>query len=191
VRTANLLAYSDLFRAGIARSGAFNHTLRPFGFQSEHRTLYKARDTYTKLSPTLNADKIDEPLLIIHGALDVNPGTVPLQSEKLFEAVRGVGGTTRLVMLPFESHGYLARESVEHVIAERIASAECAVYWSPMKHPASRPTHSRATIELAAIDLAAVRGGTDPGVTEATDTTALSIMKTNHDTVKNSISNVR
>lgn len=118
--TANLLAYSDLFRAGIARSGAFNHTLRPFGFQSEHRTLYKARDTYSKLSPTLNADKIDEPLLIIHGALDANPGTVPLQSEKLFEAVRGVGGITRLVMLPFESHGYRARESIEHVVAEQI-----------------------------------------------------------------------
>ena len=118
--TANLLAYSNIFRAGIARSGAYNHTLRPFGFQTEHRTLYQARDTYFKLSPLLHADKIDEPLLIIHGAIDANPGTVALQSEKLFEAVRGVGGTTRLIMLPFESHGYRARESVEHVMAEQI-----------------------------------------------------------------------
>lgn len=118
--TANLLIWSDLFRAGVARSGAFNHTLRPFGFQTEHRTLYQARDTYLKLSPTLNADRLDEPLLLIHGAIDANPGTVPLQSEKLFEAVRGVGGTTRLVMLPFESHGYQARESNEHVMAETL-----------------------------------------------------------------------
>jgi dipeptidyl aminopeptidase/acylaminoacyl peptidase len=119
--TANLLAYSDLFRAGIARSGAYNHTLRPFGFQTEHRTLYQARDTYLKLSPLLNADKINEPLLLIHGALDANPGTVPLQSEKLFEALRGVHATARLVMLPYESHGYSARESVEDVMAEMIA----------------------------------------------------------------------
>jgi dipeptidyl aminopeptidase/acylaminoacyl peptidase len=118
--TANLLAYSNLFRAGVARSGAYNHTLRPFGFQNEHRTFYKARDTYVKLSPLLNADKIDEPLLLIHGQIDANPGTVPLQSEKLFEALRGVGATTRLVMLPFESHGYQAIESIESVMAESI-----------------------------------------------------------------------
>jgi len=119
--TANLLAWSGLFRAGVARSGAYNHTMRPFGFQNERRTLYKATDTYLKLSPLLHADKIDEPLLIIHGELDANPGTVPLQSEKLFEAIRGVGGTTRLVMLPFESHGYLARESNEHVLYEMVS----------------------------------------------------------------------
>ena len=118
--TANLLAWSDLFRAGIARSGAYNHTMRPFGFQNERRTLYKAPETYLKLSPLLHADRIDEPLLIIHGELDANPGTVPLQSEKLFEAIRGVGGTTRLVMLPFESHGYLARESNQHVVYEMV-----------------------------------------------------------------------
>jgi dipeptidyl aminopeptidase/acylaminoacyl peptidase len=119
--TANLLAYSSLFRAGVARSGAYNHTLRPFGFQTEHRTFYRARDTYLKLSPLINAEKIDEPLLLIHGQLDVNPGTVPLQSEKLFEAIRGLGGTARLVMLPFESHGYEALESIETVMAESVA----------------------------------------------------------------------
>jgi dipeptidyl aminopeptidase/acylaminoacyl peptidase len=119
--TANLLVYTDLFRAGVARSGAYNHTLRPFGFQNERRTFYKARSSYMKLSPVLHADELDEPILIIHGEIDANPGTTPQQSEKLFEAVRGVGGTTRLVMLPFESHGYVARESTEHAIAETIA----------------------------------------------------------------------
>jgi dipeptidyl aminopeptidase/acylaminoacyl peptidase len=119
--TANLLIWTDLFRAGVARSGAYNHTLRPFGFQNERRTLYQARETYLKLSPLLQADRINEPLLLIHGQLDANPGTVTLQSQKLYEAVRGVGGTARLVILPFESHGYRARESVEHVLHETIA----------------------------------------------------------------------
>jgi dipeptidyl aminopeptidase/acylaminoacyl peptidase len=118
--TANLLAYTDLFRAGIARSGAYNHTLRPFGYQNEKRTLWQARDTYIKNSPVLQADKINEPLLIIHGEIDANPGTVPLQSEKLYDAVRGAGGTARLVMLPYENHGYIARESVEHVLYEML-----------------------------------------------------------------------
>ena len=118
--TTNLLAWSDLFRAGVARSGAYNHTLRPFGFQNERRTLYKATDTYLKLSPLLHASQINEPLLIIHGERDANPGTVPLQSEKLFEAVRGVGGKTRLVMLPLESHGYAARQSIEHTLYETV-----------------------------------------------------------------------
>jgi dipeptidyl aminopeptidase/acylaminoacyl peptidase len=118
--TANLLVYSDLFRAGIARSGAYNHTMRPFGFQNERRTYWQARDTYIKLSPVLQADKINEPLLLIHGEMDQNPGTVPLQSEKLYEAVRGLGGTVRLVMLPYESHGYAARESIEHVLFEML-----------------------------------------------------------------------
>ena len=119
--TANLLVYSDLFRAGIARSGAFNHTMRPFGFQNERRTYWQARDTYVKLSPVLQADKLNEPILLIHGEIDQNPGTVPLQSEKLYEAVRGVGGTVRFVMLPYESHGYAARESIEHVLYEMLS----------------------------------------------------------------------
>jgi dipeptidyl aminopeptidase/acylaminoacyl peptidase len=119
--TANLLAYSELFRAGIARSGAYNHTMRPFGFQNEHRTLWQARDVYIKLSPVLQADRINKPLLLIHGELDQNPGTVPLQSEKLFEAIRGTGGTVRLVMLPYESHGYQALESTEHVLYEMLS----------------------------------------------------------------------
>jgi dipeptidyl aminopeptidase/acylaminoacyl peptidase len=119
--TANLLVYSDLFRAGIARSGAFNHTLRPFGFQNEKRTLWQARDTYIKLSPVLQADKVNEPLLLIHGAVDQNPGTVTMQSEKLYDALRGIGATVRLCLLPYESHGYIARESIEHVLYEMLS----------------------------------------------------------------------
>ena len=118
--TVTLLAHSDLFRAGIARSGAYNHTIRPFGFQSERRTLWEAQNTYVHLSPVMHAPEIDEPMLLIHGAIDENPGTVPLQSERLFEAVRGTGGRVRLVMLPFEGHGYRARESVEHVLWEQL-----------------------------------------------------------------------
>src|SRR5262249_5659763 len=119
--TVTLLAHSELFRAGIARSGAYNHTMRPFGFQNERRTLWQAPQNYVRLSPVMYANKINEPLLLIHGEMDANPGTVPLQSERLFEAVRGTGGTVRLVMLPFESHGYAARESTEHVIFEMLS----------------------------------------------------------------------
>jgi len=114
--TATLLAYTDnLFRCGIARSGAYNRTLTPFGFQSERRTLWEARDTYLRLSPFLLADKIKEPLLITHGEADNNPGTFPIQSERLYQALAGTGGTVRYVALPFEAHNYTARESVGHV----------------------------------------------------------------------------
>lgn len=113
-----LLAHCDLFRAGIAICGAYNHTLRPFGFQSERRTLWQAPSTYLKLSPLMYADRIKRPLLLIHGEIDGNPGTPPLQSELLFEAIRGTGGVARLVMLPFESHSILALESTEHTIYE-------------------------------------------------------------------------
>ena len=119
--TANLLAHSDLFRAGVARSGAYNRTLTPFGFQSERRTLWEAPELYIKVSPFMVAHKIDEPLLLIHGEADNNPGTYPIQSERLYQAVRGTGGTVRLVTLPLESHGYAARESTEHVLYEMIS----------------------------------------------------------------------
>jgi dipeptidyl aminopeptidase/acylaminoacyl peptidase len=116
--TANLLAHSDLFRAGIARSGAYNRTLTPFSFQAEERTFWQAADTYMKMSPFTHADKIKEPLLLIHGIDDNNTGTFPIQSERLYQAMKGLGGTARLVMLPFESHGYRARESVMHMLWE-------------------------------------------------------------------------
>ncbi len=118
--TANLLAHSDLFRAGIARSGAYNRTLTPFGFQSERRTIWQASDMYLKVSPFMFADKIKEPILMTHGEADNNQGTFPIQSERLYQALQGNGGTARLVMLPFESHGYSSRQSTEHVLYEMI-----------------------------------------------------------------------
>jgi dipeptidyl aminopeptidase/acylaminoacyl peptidase len=116
--TANLLAHCDLFAAGIARSGAYNRTLTPFGFQSERRTLWEAPETYIKMSPYMHANKINEPILLIHGMADNNSGTFPIQSERLFAALKGFGGTARFVYLPYESHGYSARESVLDVLAE-------------------------------------------------------------------------
>jgi len=118
--TANLLAHTDLFRTGVARSGAYNRTLTPFGFQNEQRTFWQARDVYMKMSPFTYADKINEPILLIHGEADNNQGTFPIQSERLYMAVRGNGGTVRLVMLPSESHGYGAKESIEHVLWETV-----------------------------------------------------------------------
>lgn len=116
--TANLLAHSDLFRAGLAQSGAYNRTLTPFGFQAEERTLWDAPDVYAAMSPFMHAEKIDEPILLIHGAEDNNSGTFPIQSERLFGALKGLGGTARMVMLPHESHGYRARESILHMLWE-------------------------------------------------------------------------
>ncbi|MBI9065986.1 MAG: prolyl oligopeptidase family serine peptidase [Salinivirgaceae bacterium] len=116
--TANLLAHSDLFAAGIARSGAYNRTLTPFGFQSEERTFWEAREVYVNMSPFSYADKVNEPLLLIHGEADNNSGTYPLQSERYFAALKGNGATTRLVMLPAESHGYRARQSILHMLWE-------------------------------------------------------------------------
>ncbi len=118
--TANLLAHSDLFRAGIARSGAYNRTLTPFGFQAERRPLWQAKDVYFEISPFMHANKINEPMLMIHGQEDNNSGTFPMQSERMYHAVKGHGGITRLVMLPNESHGYRARESAGHVLAEML-----------------------------------------------------------------------
>lgn len=118
--TANLLAHTDLFRAGVATSGGYNKTLTPFGFQNERRSFWKAPEVYDQVSTFFHADKINEPILIVHGSDDANPGTEVTQSPRLFQAVRGVGGTTRLVMLPFEPHWYTARESNEHLVAEML-----------------------------------------------------------------------
>jgi len=115
---ANLLAHSDLFAAGIARSGAYNRTLTPFGFQSEERTFWEAPEVYLKMSPFIYADRIKSPLLLIHGEADNNSGTFTMQSERMFAAINGLGGTARLVILPFESHGYVARENILHTLWE-------------------------------------------------------------------------
>jgi len=136
--TANLLAHSDLFRAGIARSGAYNRTLTPFGFQGERRTFWEAPDIYTRLSPFMHADKIKEPILLIHGERDDNSGTFPVQSERLYQAIKGNGGNVRYVTLPFEAHGYAARESIEHTLHEMLSWFEQHVKNAPSK-PAEPP----------------------------------------------------
>jgi len=118
--TANLVAHSDLFRAGVATSGSYNKTLTPFGFQNERRSVWEATDVYLKVSPFFFADKIKIPLLIMHGAEDANPGTTPLQANKLYEAIRGNGGTARLVLLPHEPHWYTAMESNEQLVYEML-----------------------------------------------------------------------
>ena len=119
--TANLLAHSRIFRAGIARSGAYNRTLTPFGFQQEERPYWQARDIYTTMSPFTYADSVKTPILLIHGMNDDNSGTFPIQSERFYAALKGNGATVRYVQLPGEAHGYLARESVGHTLAEMTA----------------------------------------------------------------------
>jgi dipeptidyl aminopeptidase/acylaminoacyl peptidase len=118
--TANLLAHSDIFRAGIARSGAYNRTLTPFGFQNERRTFWEVPQLYGQMSPFFYADKIKEPILLIHGEADDNAGTYPIQSDRLYRALSGHGATVRYVTLPYEAHGYAARESVLHTVAEML-----------------------------------------------------------------------
>ena len=116
---ANLLSHSNLFAAGIARSGAYNRTLTPFGFQSEERSYWQAPQVYYSMSPFMHADKMKTPMLIIHGDSDNNSGTYPLQSERYFNALKGLGAKARLVMLPNESHGYRAKESILHMLWEQ------------------------------------------------------------------------
>ena len=144
--TANLLAHSDLFRAGIARSGAYNRTLTPFGFQNERRTFWEAREVYTRMSPFFYADRVNEPILLIHGEADDNSGTHPIQSERFFMALKGHGATVRYVTLPLEAHGYVARESVLHTVAEML---DWMARWVKRAGPAppgatSSPPSSRA-----------------------------------------------
>lgn len=117
--TANLLSHSNLFAAGIARSGAYNRTLTPFGFQSEERSYWESPEIYYNMSPFMHADKMKTPLLLIHGVADNNSGTYPLQSERYFNALKGLGAPVRLVMLPKESHGYRAKESIMHMLWEQ------------------------------------------------------------------------
>jgi dipeptidyl aminopeptidase/acylaminoacyl peptidase len=131
--TANLLAHSDLFRAGIARSGAYNRTLTPFGFQNERRTLWEAPELYLKVSTFMVSQKINEPMLMIHGEADDNTGTFPIQSERMYQAMKGNGATVRLVMLPHEAHGYAGRESIEHVLYEMITWFDKYVKHAPSR----------------------------------------------------------
>jgi dipeptidyl aminopeptidase/acylaminoacyl peptidase len=141
--TANLVAHSDLFRAGVATSGSYNKTLTPFGFQNERRSVWEAPDVYRKVSPFFSADTLKTPLLIMHGAEDANPGTTPIQSSKLYEAIRGNGGTARLVILPHEPHWYTALESNEQMVYEMLRWFDKYVKDAPPRdHAAASATSS-------------------------------------------------
>lgn len=143
--TANLLAHSDLFRAGIARSGAYNRTLTPFSFQAEERTFWKARDTYMEMSPFTHAEKVNEPILLIHGEADNNSGTFPMQTERFYSALKGLGATARFVLLPHESHGYRARESLMHTAYETTQWLDMYVKNAPTKDPGTTPSAAGAS----------------------------------------------
>lgn len=137
--TANLLTHSNLFKAGIARSGAYNRTLTPFGFQNEKRTYWQAPDIYNTMSPFMNADKMKTPLLLIHGEADNNTGTFPIQSERYYNALKGMGATTRFTLLPYESHGYAAKESILHMIWEMDSWLNTYVKNGKKKEEAKKP----------------------------------------------------
>jgi dipeptidyl aminopeptidase/acylaminoacyl peptidase len=147
--TANLLAHSDLFRAGIARSGAYNRTLTPFGFQAEQRTYWQATDIYTTMSPFTFANRIHDPILLIHGANDDNTGTFPIQSERMYAALKGNGATVRYVVLPYETHGYRARESVMHTLAEMVSWMDRYVKHAPPRQQAPGRAASAAAAGAA------------------------------------------
>ena len=135
--TANLLAHSRLFRAGFAESGAYNRTLTPFGFQSERRTFWEVPDLYAKMSPFWYADKVKDPIFLMHGEADDNSGTFPIQSERFYMALKGYGATVRYVTLPNEAHGYAARETLLDVLAERINWFDKYVKNAPVREPDS------------------------------------------------------
>nr|MCU0382587.1 prolyl oligopeptidase family serine peptidase [Cyclobacteriaceae bacterium] len=140
--TANLLAHSDIFKAGIARSGAYNRTLTPFGFQAEERTYWQAPEVYTQMSPFSYADKLKEPILFIHGEADNNSGTFPIQTERFYNAIKGHGGTSRYVVLPYESHGYAAKESILHTLWEMDTWLETYV-----KNPKEKPKDTKVNMK--------------------------------------------
>ncbi|KQB41618.1 alpha/beta hydrolase family protein [Flavobacterium aquidurense] len=117
--TANLLTHSNLFACGIARSGAYNRTLTPFGFQTEQRNYWEVPQVYTAMSPFMNADKMKTPLLLVHGEADNNPGTFTLQTERYYQALKGLGATARMVILPKEAHSYVAKENILHLLWEQ------------------------------------------------------------------------
>jgi dipeptidyl aminopeptidase/acylaminoacyl peptidase len=140
--TANLLAHSDIFKAGIARSGAYNRTLTPFGFQAEERTYWQAPEVYNQMSPFSYADKLKEPILFIHGEADNNSGTFPIQTERFYNAIKGHGGTSRYVVLPYESHGYAAKESILHTLWEMDTWLETYV-----KNPKEKPKDTKVNLK--------------------------------------------
>jgi dipeptidyl aminopeptidase/acylaminoacyl peptidase len=140
--TANLLAHSRLFRAGFAESGAYNRTLTPFGFQSERRTFWEVPDLYERMSPFFYAHQVKDAILLTHGEMDDNSGTFPIQSERFYMALKGHGATVRYITLPYEAHGYAARETHLHLIAEKIAWFDKYV-----KNAAPKSTSQLSTVD--------------------------------------------
>jgi dipeptidyl aminopeptidase/acylaminoacyl peptidase len=140
--TANLMTHSTIFRAAIAESGAYNRTLTPFEFQSERRTIWEVPDTYLKMSPFMFADKVKAPILLIHGEADDNSGTFPIQSERFYRAIKGNGGNVRYVTLPLEAHGYQAKETLEHVVWEKLTWFDKWVKNADANTPAAATTAS-------------------------------------------------
>lgn len=117
--TANLLSHTDLFACGIARSGAYNRTLTPFGFQREQRNYWEVPEVYNRMSPFMNAEKMKTPMLLVHGEADNNPGTFTLQTERYYQALKGLGAPVRMVILPKESHSYFAKDNILHLLWEQ------------------------------------------------------------------------
>jgi dipeptidyl aminopeptidase/acylaminoacyl peptidase len=142
--TVNLLAHSHIFRTGIAESGAYNRSLTPFGFQSEPRTYWEAPEVYSTMSPFNYANKITEPVLLIHGQRDDNSGTFPIQSERLFAAIKGNGGNVRYVQLPLEPHSYTAVETQRHLLWEYINWLDKYVKNAPARPATSATAGSQA-----------------------------------------------
>jgi dipeptidyl aminopeptidase/acylaminoacyl peptidase len=138
--TANLLTHSNLFKAGIARSGAYNRTLTPFGFQNEQRTYWQAPEVYNTMSPFQNANKVKTPILLVHGEADNNTGTFPIQSERYYNALKSFGVTSKLVFLPYESHGYTAKESLLHMLWEMNGWLDAYVK-NPKPTPTAQPAN--------------------------------------------------
>ena len=165
--TANLLAHSDLFRAGIARSGAYNRTLTPFGFQNERGRSGRCRTSTRRMSPFWYAHKVNEPILLIHGEADNNSGTFPIQSERFYIALKGHGATVRYVTLPHEAHGYAARESVLHTVAEMVEWADKYIKNAPPaalvpaepRRPRPAPRRSGDTVLFQALSRSSRRSG--------------------------------
>jgi dipeptidyl aminopeptidase/acylaminoacyl peptidase len=119
--TANALAHTPFFKAGIAGDGNYNRTLTAMTFQTERRHLWDARETYLEMSPLLWANRVNGALLMYHGMEDANVGTDPIHAEHLFRALDGLGKPAALYMYPHEGHGPVAQETVLDLWARWVA----------------------------------------------------------------------
>ncbi|MEX2182686.1 MAG: DUF305 domain-containing protein [Gemmatimonadaceae bacterium] len=109
--TVNAMTLVPFFKAGIAGDGMYNRTLTPFGFQTERRNFFEARETYLDMSPFLRADRLAGALLLYHATEDQNVGTAPLASTRMMAALQGLGKTAALYMYHYEGHSVATYES--------------------------------------------------------------------------------